>query len=286
MPESSRRTLALAKVNLVLEVLGPRDDGYHEIDTILQEVALADVVEVTTGRSWGISVTGPRAAGAPADESNLALKAARMLAERAGGEPVFISLEKHIPAAGGLGGGASDAAAVLRLLKRFWPNVSPSDVEEVARAVGSDESFFLVGGTARAQGRGERVTRLPAIPEHGVVLFIPRRTIEQKTARMFAAIDRHPYDSGSVAARFAVEQPLRVTSDATFNTFERVAFDLFPWLSHLWSDLERRTGEAVRLAGAGPCLFWIGPVGAGGEIARRAAGADCEVILTRTVSRE
>ncbi len=273
-----------AKVNLVLEVLGVRGDGYHEVDTILQELELADAVAVEPAAEWSISVGGPRALGTPADETNLAMKAARLLATRVGGTPVAITLEKHIPAAGGLGGGASDAAAVLRLLCEVWPGVTPGDLRFTAEAVGSDEVFFLAGGTARAQGRGERVTRLTPLPQHDVVLFIPRRTIDQKTPRMFAALDRYPFDSGSVAEQFARERPQRVSNEVTFNAFERVAFELFPWLAALWRDLEERIGEAVRLAGAGPCLFWIGKSGRGETVAAKAAGADCEVISTRTVS--
>ena len=93
MPEV-QRAIAHAKVNLVLEVLGVRPDGYHEIDTVLQEIQLGDIVEVERAGGWTISVTGPRTAGTPADESNLALRAARLLAERTGhaDEPVTIRL--------------------------------------------------------------------------------------------------------------------------------------------------------------------------------------------------
>jgi 4-diphosphocytidyl-2-C-methyl-D-erythritol kinase len=277
--------LAHAKINLVLEVLGIREDGYHEIDTILQEVALADVVTVTPAAVWAIDVTGPRAAGTPQDASNLALSAAMLLAERVEGScPVRISLEKHVPAAGGLGGGASDAAATLRLIAKIWPRTAWQELEIVANQIGSDEAFFLVGGTARAEGRGERVTPLPPLEPHDVVLFVPEQTIERKTPRMFAALDQHGFDGRLLAEGFQADRPDQVTMQATFNAFERVAFDLFPGLGELWEDLERRTGETVRLAGAGPCMFWIGPFG-GAEVAARAAGAGCEVILTRTVAR-
>lgn len=277
---------ARAKVNLVLEVLGKRDDGYHEIDTILQGIELADVVTAGPSTEWSITVSGPRSAGTPADDSNLAMRAARLLSARLGKGPVAITLEKHIPAAGGVGGGASDAAAVLNLLHGCWAESTWEDLETVANEIGSDEAFFLVGGTARAQGRGERVTVLPNLPPHDVVLFIPRETIERKTARMFAAIDQHGFDDGAVARDFVERPPEVVRSAVVFNAFERVAFDLFPWLAELWADLEERTRMPVRLCGAGPCLFWIGREGEGEYIAKRAEGANCEVILTRTVARE
>ncbi|MGE0598051.1 MAG: 4-(cytidine 5'-diphospho)-2-C-methyl-D-erythritol kinase [Dehalococcoidia bacterium] len=279
------RALAHAKVNLTLEVLGTRPDGYHEIDTVLQEIALADLVTVEPSSGWSVSVTGPQAEGTPCDESNLALRAAMRLAERVGGSPVRVHLEKHIPAAGGLGGGAADAATVLRLLAEVWPGVNAADLSAVAKAIGSDEAFFLVGGTARARGRGESVTSLPPIPTHGVVVFVPGRSIEKKTPRMFAALDRHRFDSGSVSAAFAARPPRQITGQDTYNAFERVAFELFPWLASLWSDLERRTGAVIRLAGAGPCMFWIGPTDATTRIARAALGAECQIIESQTVQR-
>lgn len=279
------QTLAYAKINLVLEVLGRRDDGYHEVDTILQEVELADEVGVAPASGWSMTVTGPRAEGVPLDDTNLALRAAKLLAKRVGGAPVAIHLEKRIPAAGGLGGGASDAVAVLKLLSRLWPGVTSGDMAAVAAEVGSDEAFFLVGGTARARGRGELVTPLPVIAPHDVVLFVPGTSIERKTARMFSALGSLRFAGGAVAEAFAAAPPHLVTMEATFNAFERVAFDLFPWLATLWETLEESTGEHVRLCGAGPCLFWIGPAGHGELVARKAAGADCQVILTRTVNR-
>lgn len=278
------RGLAPAKVNLVLEILGRRDDGYHEIDTVLQELEIADVVEVAPAAEWGIEVTGPRVNGTPADETNLALKAARLLAEGCPlSGPVRIRLEKHIPAAGGLGGGASDAATTLRLLQQLW-DAPEAAVRSVAESVGSDEAFFLLGGTARATGRGEHITPLSPLAPHDAVLFVPPQTIEGKTARMFAALGQLPFDSGSIAASFASSPPGTVTMESTFNAFERVAFDLFPWLADLWEDVEQRTGETIRLCGAGPCLFWIGAEG-GEAVANAAQGADCEVVLTRTVAR-
>jgi 4-diphosphocytidyl-2-C-methyl-D-erythritol kinase len=273
---------APAKVNLVLEVLGKREDGYHEIDTILQELELSDTVTVAVGEPWAIDLSGEHAGGTPADESNLALRAARLFVDRfAPGCSAAIALEKHIPAAGGLGGGASDAATVLKLLQSQLPAASGDDLLALANELGSDEAFFLVGGTARGQGRGERVTPLNAMAQHDVVLFMPELTIERKTARMFAALDRHPFDTGTVAQQFAETPPQRLSSADVFNAFERVAFDLCPGLAGLWEDLEARIGEPVRLAGAGPTLFWIGASG-GDEIVRAAEGAACSIVSTRT----
>ena len=275
---------AHAKVNLVLEVLGKRSDGYHEIDTILQEIELADIVTVTPSDQWSITVSGPRGAGTPTDDSNLALRAAKLLSEgvRSAG-PVAIHLEKLIPAAGGLGGGASDAGTTLRLLQRLWGGVADEDLVHVANAIGSDEAFFLVGGTARAQGRGERVTPLPPVRPQEVVLFVPPETIERKTARMFEARGTLPFDDGSHVEDFLNDPPEYTVYP--FNSFGRVAFDLFPGLRALEWDLSMRLEQLVSLAGAGPCLFWIGDYAKAESFAALAHGAACEIIPTRTVVR-
>lgn len=277
---------APAKLNLTLEVLRRREDGYHDIASVLQTLDLADTVTIDlAARAPGIGVGGPFASGTPADDSNLAWRAAAHLAAALDRsmESVAIHLDKHIPAAGGLGGGASDAATTLRLLQRAWPEATDALLHESAVAVGSDPAFFLLGGTARVQGRGERVTALAPMPAHDVVLFVPPATIEGKTAAMFAALTSHPFDSGAATAAFG-QAVRRVRAEDVFNAFERVAFDLFPGLAELWERIEAAIGEPVRLAGAGPTLFWIGQPRAGAAIARRAEDLACTVIRTRTAS--
>jgi 4-diphosphocytidyl-2-C-methyl-D-erythritol kinase len=268
----------------VIEVTGRRDDGYHDIDTVLQTLELADDVVVRDGAPAGVTVSGAFAPGTPADGTNLAWRGAELLAARCGQsvDDLAIHLEKRIPAAGGLGGGASDAVTTLQLLQRAWPGATDAMVADIAGAIGSDEMFFLTGGTARARGRGERVTTLPSLPRRGVVLFVPHTTIEKKTPRMFAALDRLPFDAGGLAQAFTVEPPRPFASVDVYNAFERVAFDLFDGLATLWEALERSLSEPVRLAGAGPVLFWIGDPRRTARIAAAASGCDCTVISTAT----
>ncbi len=280
--------LAPAKINLVLEVLGRRPDGFHEIDTVLQTLALADRVSVSEAAApdAGLVVTGPRSAGVPADSSNLAWKAAVLLAERLGRDAssLRITLEKHVPLAGGLGGGSSDAAAVLRILARRWPESTEGGLLDVAMRVGSDEAFFLTGGTARAQGRGEHVTKLAPLGPHGVVLFIPSATLERKTARLFEHLGRLPFDEPHRVAAFVETPPNTLSTADLYNSFERVAFDVFPGLSDLRRSIEARIGGEIRLAGAGPTMFWIGPVSVAERIASLGTGSDCDVVATRTAN--
>ncbi len=275
-----------AKVNLVLEVLGKRADGFHEIDTVLQELELAGEVTLTLGEPDKITAGGPFAAGVPVDPSNLAWRAFDLLREATGRRDATASihLDKRVPAAGGLGGGASDAAAVIRLLRGRWPEVTRRAAEHVARAVGSDEAFFLSGGTARAQGRGEVVTPLTPLPPHDVVLFVPPVTLEAKTRRLFAALDAVPFDAGGRTAQLVAALAAGEGISSIHNGFERVAYEVFEGLAALRRDIETRTGHRVHLAGAGPTLFWFGPTGAGARVAAAARGATCTVIPTATAS--
>ena len=285
MPPEALTAAAPAKINLVLEVLGRRADGYHQIDTILQTLELADRVTLRLDEPGPtVWATGPFVEGTPCDETNLAWRAAIVLAATIGRstERLSIELVKNIPPAGGLGGGASDAATTLRLLQRAWPEATEEHLLRAATEVGSDEAFFLAGGTARATGRGETVVPVRPLPQHGVVLFVPGQTLERKTARMFAALGALPFDDGGVAAGFVAAPPARLGGEDVYNAFERVAYDLFPGLARLSEELEERTGEAIRLAGAGPTLFWIGSVEDTMAVAAAAARADCTVIPTAT----
>ncbi len=277
--------LAPAKINLTLEIGRTRPDGYHDLSSILQTLALADEVTLQPAASTSIENSGPFAGGSPAGPENLAWRAIDALAAALGREPepLRIGIVKRIPAAGGLGGGASDAATVLRLLAHRWPDTTEEALATAAAAVGSDEPFFLAGGTALVEGRGERVTPLPDLPEHGVVLFIPRDTLPDKTATLFRALDRDgQVDEPTVSAALAKRLPARLTGADLYNSFERVAFDCFPGLAGLWEQIEARTGEAIRLAGAGPTLFWIGPADETERVRNAAEGLDCTIIPTAT----
>lgn len=151
---------APAKVNLELRVGPTRPDAFHALATVYQAVSLYDEVTVQNAEEWGIRIEGSRALGLPADETNIALRAARALAKRHGvDEPVEILIEKEIPVAGGLAGGSSDAAATLVACDWMWGlGLSKDDLGEVAAELGSDVPFLLHGGTAMGTGRGELIT--------------------------------------------------------------------------------------------------------------------------------
>jgi 4-diphosphocytidyl-2-C-methyl-D-erythritol kinase len=178
---------SFAKVNLGLEVLGTRSDGYHELRTLFQAIDLHDEITLRP-RPRGITLECDHP-GVPRDETNLAWRAAESLRRRArvtGG--VAIRIEKRIPVAGGLGGGSSNAAAVLMALNRLWRlDLGPDDLHRMARRLGADVPFFLVGGTALGLARGDEVYPLYRQVTGHVVLVDPGRPVS--TAAVFARVD-------------------------------------------------------------------------------------------------
>jgi len=164
---------AQAKVNLALELLGKRDDGYHEIATLLQGVNLADRI-LLEERDDGITISSSDPS-LPEGPENLAWRAARLVQEaRQVSRGVHIMIEKRIPVAAGLGGGSTDAAAVLLGLQRLWGlDGNPEELRAWAMSLGMDVPFFLRGGRVLAEGRGERLTSLPSRPGHHLVLVNP-----------------------------------------------------------------------------------------------------------------
>ena len=183
-----RSAPAPAKVNLTLEVTGHRADGYHSLVSIIQTLALADEVSVSLepDDGSGVVVGGSFAENTPSDRDNLAWKAAEALARLTGHscDGLRIEIEKNIPPAGGLGGGASDAATVLRLLQTHW-GATEEQLTEAANLVGSDEAALVLGGRVLATGRGDCVRPLQQGPSQGVVLFLPDIHIDGKRDASF-----------------------------------------------------------------------------------------------------
>jgi 4-diphosphocytidyl-2-C-methyl-D-erythritol kinase len=164
MTGSETRRLGMpahAKVNVFLRVLGRRDDGYHDIETLLLPISIADHVSVEPAEELSVSVEGSAAEGLPRDDANLALRAARALAAEVGGAGpagARITIEKRIPVAAGLGGGSADAAATLLLLDELWSaDLGREGLGGIAADIGSDVPALLLGEPAYASGRGERV---------------------------------------------------------------------------------------------------------------------------------
>jgi 4-diphosphocytidyl-2-C-methyl-D-erythritol kinase len=262
-------TVAPAKINWTLEVLRRREDGYHEVRTVMQTIDLCDEVSADTDEGLTIARNTPYAS----DEDDLVAKAAHALAKQAGVEArAAISVRKRIPVGAGMGGGSSDAAAALRVLREMWGVDIMSDaLSEVAVSLGSDVAFFLRGGTAVAEGRGERVTAMPDVATTWLVLLVPPLGMAEKTRRMYGALQPGDFSTGSGADTFLAHvKSGRPLGDAPLcNAFERAAYQMFEGLAFFRDALTEAGARTVRLCGAGPSLFCV----ASGEEEARAMRA-------------
>jgi 4-diphosphocytidyl-2-C-methyl-D-erythritol kinase len=247
---------AFAKINLTLEVLGRRDDGYHEVRTILQTIDLADWLDIQPAPTLLVECDDTSLNG----EANLVWRAAVALAQSQGIEPkARIFIRKGIPAGMGLGGGSSDAASALVALNRLWGlYLSVEDLAQVAADVGSDVPFFLWGGTALAEGRGERITPLPPLAPVPVLLICPKETMPGKTARLYSRLTpAHYSDGGTTCRALKTLRAGQSVADSICNVFEEVAFREFPGLGQLYRRVEGLSAARPHLSGAGPALFCL-----------------------------
>ena len=181
---------AFAKLNLTLDVLGKRPDGYHDLKSVMQTVSIRDDVEIDigTGKPWTLECSME---GIPTDERNLAWKAAEVYCEQIGKNPdgISIRITKRIPSGAGMGGGSADAAAVLRALNRHYGEpLSILALAELGARIGSDVPFCTLGGTAMVEGRGERLRRLPDMPDFVFVVCKPEFSVS--TAELYQKIDQ------------------------------------------------------------------------------------------------
>jgi 4-diphosphocytidyl-2-C-methyl-D-erythritol kinase len=257
---------AYAKLNLALEVLGKRVDGYHELRTVLQTISLADTITLTAPVAVdSLQVCGQGKETLPAPADNIAGKALRAYRAASDGFAndfgVSIALHKRTPAAAGLGGGSSDGAAVLRALDAINPRpLGREALETIAAGFGSDTPFFVRGGTQLAEGRGEQLVRLPDGEQRWYVLLPLPGEAGQKTGRLFSLLRQINFSGGTrteaVVAAFRNGMPLAI--DMLTNTFEHVETTAFPDNPARRAALVAACGHAV-LSGAGPSLFALAP---------------------------
>jgi 4-diphosphocytidyl-2-C-methyl-D-erythritol kinase len=278
---------ACAKINLTLEVTGRRGDGYHEIATVLQEIDLKDTLTFEAHRGLILDCDIPDLNSS----QNLAFRAAELLRKEAGSRKgAAIRIKKRVPPAAGLGGGSSDGVATLKALNELWGLKLPATrLLELASKLGSDTAFFVHGGTALGEGRGDAITPLPPLPKSWVVLFKPPVAVPQdKTKSLYAALRPSHFSNGQHTRR-AIEMLDRqedVSSLPLFNVFEQVAEAVYTGLGR-WRQRFLELGAAnIHLAGSGPTLFSIGGNRAQAERLERALVAEgLETYLVQTVVR-
>lgn len=249
---------AYAKINLTLDVSGRRADGYHELATVMQTVDLYDTICLTERMEEGVHIrcTRPELSNA----HNLAARAARLVLRRLpSARGVLLELHKGIPVAAGLGGGSSDAAAVLLALWKWWRlPLSPGDLQEMAASLGSDVPFFLTGGLALCEGRGERVTPLaPRWPASLRWLVLVKPPIAISTAEVFGSLPASDFSDGahSRAVCSALEAACEPSAQDLHNALERSVLQRYPPVAQARADLLAAGAHLVRLSGSGPTLF-------------------------------
>ena len=249
---------APAKINLTLEVLGKRNDGYHEIRSVIQTLSFCDSLQITPGKEVEFKGNIPDWSS----ERSLVIKAVESLKKATGSVMgAKIKIKKRIPLISGLGGDSSDAAAILRGLNQFWElNVPPNKLRDMAQNLGSDVSFFLTGGTALMEGRGEIITSLPPIPHHWIILIIPDVSrIPGKTKRLYSMLQPVHFTDGKITDKLAAGLKLKgeFNTSLLFNTFENVVFARGEELTNYRDHLLKIGAPNVHLAGSGPTLFTI-----------------------------
>jgi len=277
---------AYAKVNLSLEVVGRRPDGFHDLVSVTQLVSLADRIDVAPADVFSIGMDPP-VVGA---EENLAWRAAHALADATGRAPTGrLGVAKRIPLAAGLGGGSSDAAASLRLFDRLWgARLGTRGLSPLAATLGSDVPLFLMGGLNLIRGRGEIVEALPPAPKFGLLLIHPGGAPPDKTRALYAALG--PLDFGDGATTLALAERLRAgrsIADAPLvNTFDAAAARVYPDFVALRTELAGRLGRPVHLSGAGPTLFALyGTPEEARTAAATVAGLGVETFAVRSIAR-
>jgi len=247
---------AAAKVNLVLEVLSKRDDGYHEIATVMQTIDLTDRLTLEDADTVALRVSdGP----VPIDMTNLAVRAALALREAAGVDRgVRVALDKRIPVAAGLGGGSADAAGVLIGLNRLWGLRWPrAKLEEVAVSLGMDVPFFLRGGAALATGRGER---LEPVPAGGLALVLVNPRLGSSTAEAYGRVTPAMYTDGrraqALVEALRSRRATRVAS-SLYNGLEGAVAPFCPEIGRMRAALLAAGALGAAMSGSGPTVFGV-----------------------------
>ncbi len=251
---------AFAKLNLTLDVLGKRPDGYHDLKSVMQTISIRDDIEidVDTGKPWELHCDKE---GVPCDERNLAWKAAKVFFEQTGKKTsgIEIRITKRIPMEAGLGGGSADAGAVLRSLNKHYGNpLSIMALAELGSMVGSDVPFCTLCGTAMVEGRGERLRKLPDLPDCCFVVCKP--DFSSSTPELYKKIDevsipKHPDHQAMESALLAGD--LGKIAENIYNVFDPVVTEDHLELNYIKSIFNSYGSLAQQMTGSGSAVFAI-----------------------------
>ena len=251
---------AYAKLNLTLDVLGKRADGYHDLQSVMQTVSIRDDIEIDvgTGKPWKLECSVD---GIPTDERNLAWKAAKVYCDTMGKDPdgIEIRITKRIPSGAGMGGGSADAAAVLRALNRYYGEpLSIFALAELGAQVGSDVPFCVLCGTAMVEGRGERLRKLPDIPDCVFVVCKPEFSVS--TPELYRKIDevaiaKRPDNKAMESALLAGD--LGKVAENVYNVFDPVVTEDHLELNYIKSIFNSYGAVGFQMTGSGSAVFAI-----------------------------
>ncbi len=253
---------AYAKLNLTLDVLGKRADGYHDLKSVMQTISVRDDVEIDigTGEPWTLACTDPNI---PTDSNNLAWKAAEVYLNTMGKDPngLAIRIIKRIPSEAGMGGGSADAAAVLRALNRHYGEpLSIAALAELGASVGSDVPFCVISGTAMVEGRGERLRKLPDMPD--CVFVICKPDFSSSTPELYKKIDsceigKRPDNTAMESAIFAGD--IGKIAENLCNVFDPIVTQDHLELNYIKSIFNSYGAIGYQMTGSGTAVFAIVP---------------------------
>lgn len=295
MEHFRKATEAYAKINLLLRIVGLREDGYHLLSTVMQPVSLSDTVEIEIDFSGKNTRMAPHislsvdAAGIPSDSRNTMCRAAAVYLSRIGqpGVEVRITADKRIPVKAGLGGGSSDAAAVLRLLNEgFSGELSVKELVDVAARIGADVPFFIDGGAALCEGVGEQITPVRAFAGLPVLIVKPEKgvstpeayTVYDREARSFSSGIREDRElmAALIADDFEPASRLRGIVPSFHNDLQKAAIGSVPEIARILEFFEKSGSIYSAVSGSGSAVFAIFDDSELRDRAVRDAGEICE----------
>lgn len=252
----SIRVCAFGKINLFLDVLNKRQDGYHSVHMIMQSVRMHDVVHISEYYENKIVADSPYV---PNNKNNLAMRAAELMQKMYDLPPVAIRIQKSIPVSAGMAGGSSDAAAVLLGMNRlFRLNESPAELMALGSKIGSDVPFCMYGGTALASERGEVIAPLPLLPKIHIILFKANFGVSTQAVYGAYSVSNQKLNHDEMLSerlKYIYERDVDSLLTGLYNALEPTAFSMYPRVEALKSELKEKGAQYVLMSGSGPTVF-------------------------------
>ena len=253
---------AYAKLNLTLDVLGRREDGFHDLRSVMQTISLYDTItmDLETGEPWNLICDRE---DIPCDERNLAWKAAKLFCESQGVNPggLTIRIEKQIPSGAGMGGGSADAAAVLRMLNSYYGDpLSIVQLADLSAKIGSDIPFCVMGGTVMCEGRGEIMRRLNNCPDCVILGCKPEFSVSTPVLfRKIDSVDIMAHPDNEAMERAIEAGDIDAVAREIYNVFDPVVSEDHPEIAHIKNICVSHGALAAQMTGSGSVVFAIMP---------------------------